>query len=63
MEINSIDQVRDYIETNYEPVYQKRLKSTGIKLIWDNGNVLLNGMSIRQSDKPALRAVKEAGLP
>lgn len=58
VEINSIDEARDYVETNYDPVLQKKLQSRGIKKkqsIWDNSNILLNGTSIRQLDKPVLK--------
>jgi len=58
VEVNSIDEARDYVETNYGPVYQKKLKSRGIKKkqsVWDNSNVLLNGMNIRQLDEPFLK--------
>lgn len=58
VEVNSIDEARDYVETNYGPVYQKKLKSRGIKKkqsVWDNSNVLLDGMNIRQLDEPFLK--------
>jgi len=58
VEVNSIDEARDYVETNYGPVYQKKLKSRGIKKkqsVWDNSNVLLNGMNIRQLDELFLK--------
>jgi molybdopterin converting factor small subunit len=58
VEINSIDEARDYVETNYGPVYQKKLESRGIKKkqsVWDNSNILLNGKNIRQLDKPILK--------
>jgi len=55
--VNTIDEARDYVETHYGPVYQKKLKSRGInkkQSIWDNSNVLLNGRNIRQLDEPVL---------
>jgi molybdopterin converting factor small subunit len=58
VEINSIDEARDYVETNYGPVFQKKLQSRGIKKkqsIWDNSNILLNGKNVRQLDKPVLK--------
>ena len=58
VEVNSIDEARDYVETNYGPVFQKKLQSRGIKKkqsIWDNSNILLNGRNIRQLDKPVLK--------
>lgn len=58
VEVNSIDEARDYVENNYGPVFQKKLKSRGIKKkqsVWDNSNVLLNGRNIRQLDEPVLK--------
>ena len=58
VEINSIDEARDYVETNYGPVFQKKLQSRGIKKkqsIWDNSNILLNGKNVRHLDKPVLK--------
>jgi molybdopterin converting factor small subunit len=58
VEANSIDEARDYVETNYGPVFQKKLQSRGIKKkqsIWDNSNVLLNGRNIRQLDETVLK--------
>jgi molybdopterin converting factor small subunit len=58
LEIDSIDEARDYVEATYVPVFQKKLKSRGInkkQSIWDNSNVLLNGRNIRHLDKPVLK--------
>ena len=58
VEVNSIDEARDYVENNYGPVFQKKLKSRGVtkkQSIWDNSNVLLNGRNIRHLDKPVLK--------
>jgi molybdopterin converting factor small subunit len=58
VEINGIDEARDYVETNYGPVFQKKLESRGIikkQSIWDNSNILLNGKNISQLDKPVLK--------
>ena len=58
VEVNSIDQAKDYVETNYGTVFQKKLQSKGIRRkqsVWDNSNVLLNGKNIRQLDEPALK--------
>jgi len=58
VEVSSVDEARDYVETNYGPIFQKKLKSRGInkkQSIWDNSNVLLNGKNIRQLDKPVLK--------
>ena len=48
--VNTIDEVKDYIETHYAPVYEKKLKSMGANKkqpIWDNSNILLNGANIK----------------
>jgi len=58
VEVNSIDEARDYVETNYGPVYQEKLKSRGInkkQSVWDNSSILLNGVDIRQLDEPVLK--------
>jgi molybdopterin converting factor small subunit len=58
VEIDSIDEARAYVETNYGPIFQNNLKSRGItkrQSIWDNSNVLLNGRNIRHLDKPVLK--------
>jgi molybdopterin converting factor small subunit len=58
VEIDSIDEARDYVETNYGTIFHKKLKSRGInkkQSIWDNSNILLNGKNIRQLDKPVLK--------
>jgi molybdopterin converting factor small subunit len=58
VEINSIDEARDYVENNYGPVYNKKLISKGVKKkqsVWDSSNVLLNGRNIKQLDEPVLK--------
>jgi len=48
--IISIDEARDYIETHFGPVYQKKIESVGASRkqpIWDNSNILLNGTNIK----------------
>ena len=50
-DINSIDEARDYIETNYGPAYNKKMLSRGVKAeqsVWDSRNILLNGKNIRR---------------
>jgi molybdopterin converting factor small subunit len=57
-DLNDIDEARNYIETNYGPVYQKKLKSMGInkkQSVWDNSNVLLNGTNTRQLNTQSLK--------
>jgi len=48
--VDSIDDVRAYVETNFGPAFEKRIKSIGAgkrQSIWDNSNVLLNGTNIK----------------
>jgi molybdopterin converting factor small subunit len=48
--VDSIDDVRVYVETNFGPVFEKKIKSIGAgkkQSIWDNSNVLLNGTNIK----------------
>jgi len=57
-DVNNIDEARDYVETNYGHVYNKKLESRGVKKkqsVWDSSNVLLNGKNIRQLDEPVLK--------
>jgi molybdopterin converting factor small subunit len=58
VEVGSINEARDYIETNYGPAFQKKLETAGVnkkQSIWDNSNVLLNGKNIDQLDAPVLK--------
>ena len=58
VEVASIDEARNYIETKYGQVFQKKFESTGgsqKQSIWDNSNVLLNGKNISQLDTPILK--------
>ena len=58
VEANSLDEAREYIETNFGPIFHKRLQSKGIKRkqsVWDNSNILLNGRNIKQLDKAELK--------
>jgi molybdopterin converting factor small subunit len=65
IDVNSIDEARNYVETNYGPEYEKKLKSRGVKKkqsVWDNSNILLSGTSIRQLDEPVLKDVDNLDL-
>lgn len=58
VDVNSIDEARDYVETHYGPVYEKKLKSMGANKkqpIWDNSNILLNGANIKTLDVVILK--------
>jgi len=49
-DIGSIEEARDYVETNYNPLLEKKIKATGIgkkQSIWENSNILLNGTNIK----------------
>jgi molybdopterin converting factor small subunit len=57
-EVDTIDEVRDYVETNYGPVFQKKMEATGNSQkysIWDNSNILLNGKNISLMGSPLLK--------
>ncbi len=50
--ITRMDEARDYVETNFGPQFEKKLKSMGAhrkQSIWENSNILLNGTD-RTSD-------------
>ena len=52
--VESIDEARDYVETKFGPVFEKKIKSIGVgkkKSIWDNSNILLNGTNIKLLNK------------
>jgi molybdopterin converting factor small subunit len=58
VEVGSIDEAREYIETNYGPTFQKKLENTGVnkkQSIWDNSNILLNGKNINQLEALILK--------
>jgi molybdopterin converting factor small subunit len=58
IEAEDIEEARDYVETNYGPVYEKALKSRGIQKkqsVWEDSNILLNRRDIRQLDAPVLK--------
>ena len=48
--VDSMDEVRDYVEHNLGPAFAKKFKSGGDPnkhSIWENSNVLLNGMNVK----------------
>jgi molybdopterin converting factor small subunit len=48
--VESIDEARDYVETKFSPLFEKKIKSIGLgkkQSIWDNSNILLNGTNIK----------------
>ncbi len=58
VDIDNIDEAREYVETHYGLAYEKKLKSMGVnkkQSIWDSSVFLLNGRNIRPLDKPVLK--------
>jgi molybdopterin converting factor small subunit len=58
VEIDNIDEAKEYVETHYGPAYEKKLKSMGVnkkQSIWDNSVFLLNGRNISQLGRPVLK--------
>lgn len=52
--VDGIDDARDYVESNFGPIFEKRIKSVGSgkrQSIWDNSNILLNGTNIKLLDR------------
>jgi molybdopterin converting factor small subunit len=52
--VESIDEARDYVETKFGPVLEKKIKAIGVgkmQSIWDNSNILLNGTNIKLLNK------------
>lgn len=52
--MNSIDEARDYIETKFGPILEKKIKSVGVgkkQSVWDNSSILLNGSNIKLLSK------------
>jgi molybdopterin converting factor small subunit len=58
VEVNTVEEARHYIETNYSPIFQEKFQSRGgekKQSVWDNSNILLNGKNIRQLENPVLK--------
>jgi len=52
--VESIDEARDYVETKFSPLFERKIKSIGLgkkQSIWDNSNILLNGTNIKLLNK------------
>jgi molybdopterin converting factor small subunit len=48
--VDSIDDARDYVETKFGPVFEKKIKAMKVgkkQSIWGNSNILLNGTNIK----------------
>jgi len=58
LEATNLTEARDYIETNYRPIFEKKLQSMGInkkESVWENSSVLINGKTISSPDKTVLK--------
>jgi molybdopterin converting factor small subunit len=56
--VDSIDDARDYVETKFGPVFEKKIKAMKIgkkESIWDNSNILLNGTNINLLHKATFK--------
>lgn len=54
LDVIRLNEARDYIETTYCPVFEKKLQSMGVnkkESVWENSNVLLNGKRIEFPDR------------
>ena len=52
-EIQSLADAAELIRASFQPAYEKKLKSMGVRKmhsIWDNSNLMVNGKSVKQSD-------------
>ena len=48
--VENIGEARDYVENNFGPVLEKKIKTLKVgkkKSIWNNSNILLNGTNIK----------------
>ncbi len=58
IEAHNIDEVRTYLETHYGMVYEQKVKGHGMggmESIWGHGQFLLNGRSLKASEKIILK--------
>jgi molybdopterin converting factor small subunit len=56
--LDTIDDARDYVELNFGPNYWRWLRSRGIRnmqSVWDSSTVLLNGSGLVGSERPGLK--------
>ena len=48
--VENIGEARDYVENNFGPVLEKKIKTLKVgkkESIWNNSNILLNGTNIK----------------
>jgi len=58
VEVNTVEDARDYVEANYGPLYCKWLRFRGRhdkQSVWETSNVLLNGRGLTGSEGPSLK--------
>jgi len=58
VEADRVSELREVIEKKYGPVFQKKLRSMGVKKnqsLWDNSLFLLNRRSLKKEDDAALK--------
>jgi hypothetical protein len=56
IEAKNIDEVREYVETHYRPVFQLKFGShSKIESLWDHSQFLLNGRSLKNFGEPVLK--------
>ncbi|MGC1402959.1 MAG: hypothetical protein WA974_08535 [Thermodesulfobacteriota bacterium] len=58
IEVNGIDEVREYVETHYGPLYRQRFNSPGMhknQSLWQHSQFMLNGRSLKTSEKPVFK--------
>lgn len=58
VEVNTINEARDFVEARYGPIFQKRFQASGtnnVQTIWEQSNIMLNGKNISQLDNPVLK--------
>jgi molybdopterin converting factor small subunit len=50
IDVNNLEEARDYIEQHFGPTFEKKLQSMGAQKkmsVWETSNILLNGKNIQ----------------
>ncbi|MCJ7774055.1 MAG: MoaD/ThiS family protein [Desulfobacterales bacterium] len=58
IDATNITEARNYIETTYCPIFEKKLQSMGVnkkESVWENSSVLLNGKKIGSPEKTIVK--------
>jgi molybdopterin converting factor small subunit len=53
-DLKDINEAREYIDSNYGPIFKQKLQSMGVnksESVWENSNILINGKKINLSDE------------